>query len=78
MREIEKFVCPNLDCNFVGISDGDCPECGGQLEKPKGDGYRYSRDIDEDNDQPALATDYDDDPESVLWYNDGEESYSTM
>jgi|GEM_PF-1003301 len=78
MREIERFVCPNMDCNFVGISDGECPECGSQLEKPKGDEYRYSRDFDDDAGGPVLNSEYDDDPESVLWYSDGEEGYSTM
>lgn len=77
MREVEKFACPNIDCGYVGFGEGECPECGSQLVKPKGDDYQFSNDSEEEqNDIPVM--DFDDDPEAVNWYSDGEEQYSTM
>lgn len=73
MRDTEKFGnfgCPNPDCCYVGISEGECPECGRELVKPKGDDYMYNNQDDESS-EPAIS-DFDDDPEAVSWYNDGE------
>ena len=78
MREVDKFGCPNLECCYVGFSEGECRECGSELVKPKGDEYQFTNDPEEGLSDPPMATEYDDDPESGLWYSDGGESYSTM
>ncbi len=77
MRETEKFGCPNIDCSYVGFSEGECPECGSQLVKPKGDDYQFSNDFDEEQNEPPI-NDMDDDPDAVTWYSDGEEKYGAM
>lgn len=78
MREVEKFGCPNLECCYVGFTDGECPECGTELARPKGDEYQYTTELENGINEPAGAAEMDDDPESGLWYSDGGESYSTM
>lgn len=78
MREVEKFGCPNLECCYVGFSEGECPECGSELVKPKGDEYQYTSESEENLSDPNATAEFDDDPESGLWYSDGGESYSTM
>ncbi len=78
MRDVQKFGCPNLECCYVGFSEGECPECGSELVQPKGDEYQFNNDTDDGVSEPAMTTELDDDPESVLWYSDGGESYSAM
>ena len=77
MRETEKFGCPNIECGYVGFNEGECPECGSQLAKPKGDDYHFANDFDEEPTVPPI-NDLDDDPEAVTWYSDGEEKFGTM
>lgn len=70
MKE-EKYNCPDVDCSYTNFESGECPLCGLQLEKIKGEDY-YSANEDTDNGPMVspMASDFNDDPEDVSWYSD--------
>lgn len=78
MRDGEKYCCPNPDCNFIGFNDDDCPECGVQLEKIKGDDYMNSDYESGGAEDPMMVEEFDDDPEAVSWYIDSEEPFPSI
>lgn len=70
MRE-EKFVCPK--CDFVDFEARECPDCGGNLEKIKGDDYAfYGDDVENENTPIATVEVMDDDPDNINWYKEDE------
>lgn len=78
MRE-EKFCCPNLDCGFTSYNSGECPECGKELDKIKGDDYAsFNSETEEDSPAEVMMSDFDDDPDVTSWYKDEEGQYSAM
>lgn len=75
MRESDKFVCSNSECDHIDFTDGECPTCGGVMEKIRGDDYSGLGDnFDEEGDPQQMDASFDDDPD--LWYRDGEESWA--
>jgi hypothetical protein len=75
MRENEKFVCSNVECDHVDFTDGECPTCGGKMEKIKGDEFASLNDESNDDASPEhFDPNLDDDPD--LWYRDSEESWA--
>jgi len=70
MKE-EKYHCPDIDCGYTNFENGECPQCGLQLEKIKGEDY-YSANEESENGGVVgpMASEFDDDPEDVSWYSD--------
>jgi hypothetical protein len=70
MKE-EKYHCPDVDCGYTNFDSGECPQCGLQLEKIKGEDY-YSPTEDAATDSPVepMMSDFNDDPEDISWYSD--------
>jgi hypothetical protein len=78
MKE-EKFFCPNPDCQFISFEGVECPECGNNLEKIKGDDYAYNTEDSETNDTAGpMMSDFEDDPDAISWYSDEGESMEAI
>lgn len=79
MAGVEKFACPNVDCGHVDYSEGECPVCGSELVKPKGEAYRFDPKADDDG-AVSFVSEADDegDPSDVSWYSEGSEGYGMM
>lgn len=75
MRE-EKYSCPDIDCAFTHYEGGDCPYCGKQLEKIRGEEMPPSDDFEKEPSAMPPVTNFDDDPD--LWYVDDREPLETM
>lgn len=68
MKE-EKYTCSDVDCDYTSCEGGECPQCGAQLDKVRGEAY-FSQE-DETGDNMAVGPMLDsDDPDEVSWYSD--------
>ncbi|MCX6808939.1 MAG: hypothetical protein NTW50_04750 [Candidatus Berkelbacteria bacterium] len=75
MKE-EKFFCP--ECEIVRFDGNECPECGGSLEKIKGDEFPYGSEESEDGAPEPTVEAFDDDPDSISWYSEEGEKLNTI
>lgn len=64
------MCCPNPNCGYVGVNNEDCPECGSQLEKVKGDDYLFNNDFENGGDSEPVMDAFEEDPDAVSWYQD--------
>jgi hypothetical protein len=69
MRE-EKYNCPDVDCGFTSFESGECPLCGLQLEKIKGEDYFAPTEEKDEGISEPIVNDFSDDPDDVSWYSD--------
>lgn len=78
MAGVEKYVCSNKGCDHIDYSDGICPECGGEMTRPKGDDYKFDPKM-EDDSGSVMPLETDDDPSDVIWYTpEGGGEYGMM
>lgn len=78
MAGVDKFGCPNVNCSYIGYSEGECPECGSNLVKPKGDDYQFNPNVDDESPVVQINDEFADDPDNINWYPEGEEGLSVM